>query len=165
MKQGATSKAVWPIFISVKNEKKPMNSIIFTIPGDARGKGRPRATAIGNHARMYTDKATVIYENLVRVVALEAMCGMPPLSSPLSLWLIVRVTPPKSASKKLRAAMLSGEVRPAKKPDLTNIIKAIEDGANSVAYVDDSLIVSIRAEKRYAERAGVDVQITVITSM
>ena len=48
------------------------------------------------------------------------------------------------------------------KPDLTNIIKGIEDGLNKVAYKDDSYIVDLVGHKRYAnpgEQVGVFVTI------
>lgn len=36
-----------------------------------------------------------------------------------------------------------------KRPDITNIIKAIEDGLNGVAFLDDAQVVSMTAEKYY----------------
>ncbi len=136
-----------------------MNELIFTVPGHARGKGRPRATAINGHARVYADPKTVEYEGRVRNAARRAMAGREPFSVPLSLFVLIRVAPPASVSKKTRAAMLAGEIRPAKKPDLSNIVKAIEDGANVVAYTDDALIVRLSAVKTYAEAPGVDVKV------
>lgn len=136
-----------------------MSGLAFTIPGEARGKGRPRATTIGGHARLYTDAKTASYENLVRLAGSQAMAGREPFAEPLTLTITVSTVPPKSASKKLRAAMLSGEVAPAKKPDLSNILKAVEDGLNGVTYHDDSQIVSLIARKQYAATPGVDVEI------
>lgn len=141
-----------------------MTAVSFTIPGDARGKGRPVARRRnlkggGQYVAVMTDDKTSAYENLVKLAAERAMSGRPPLGVPVALEIRVRVTPPKSASRKSRAAMLSGALRPAKKPDLTNIVKAVEDGANKVAYTDDAMIVSIVAVKFYAETSGVDVSI------
>jgi Holliday junction resolvase RusA-like endonuclease len=70
----------------------------------------------------------------------------------------VRMTPAKSASKKARAAMLSGAIHPTKKPDLDNVIKIL-DALNGVAFTDDALIVSITACKVYADTSGLDVTI------
>lgn len=134
-----------------------MDFLAFTVPGAARGKGRPRATTIGGHARMFTDSKTASYENLVRMAAEKALGSRKPFDEPVHVSVRVRVQPPGSASKKATAAMLAGEIMPAKKPDLTNILKAVEDGANTVAFRDDSLIVRLLAFKTYAETAGVDV--------
>ena len=129
----------------------------FSVPGEVRGKGRPRTTTISGHARMYTDARTASYENRVAVFAREALGSCRPFAAPVSLHLMARFVPPRSASKKMRAAMLAGDVVPGKKPDLSNILKACEDGMNGIVYTDDALIVRIVADKRYAETAGVDV--------
>ena len=60
--------------------------------------------------------------------------------------------------------MLSGEQRPMKKPDLDNVVKAVLDGCNAVAFRDDALVVELTARKLYAEAAGVDVVITRIAA-
>ena len=38
--------------------------------------------------------------------------------------------------------MLNGELLPAKKPDIDNIVKAVLDALNEVAYRDDTQAVS-----------------------
>ena len=106
---------------------------------------------------MFTDSKTASYENLVRIAAMEALGSRKPFDEAVHVSVRVRVQPPASASRKATAAMLAGEIMPAKKPDLTNILKAVEDGANTVAFRDDSLIVRLLAFKIYAETAGVDV--------
>lgn len=137
-----------------------MYGLDFTIPGDPRGKGRPRATTIGGHARMFTDSKTASYENLVKLAASQALGGRTPLDCPLTVIVTVRMTPAASHSAKKRAAMLAGEIAPTKLPDLDNVVKAVLDGCNKVAFRDDALVVSLIARKRYAEVAGVDVEIS-----
>jgi Holliday junction resolvase RusA-like endonuclease len=66
---------------------------------------------------------------------------------------------PKSTPKARREGMISGLIRPTKKPDIDNVAKAICDSINGVAYRDDSQIVCIIAEKRYAETPRVRVTI------
>ena len=41
--------------------------IKFTIPGEPRGKGRPRFSNRGGYVRTYTDEKTASYENLVKM--------------------------------------------------------------------------------------------------
>jgi Holliday junction resolvase RusA-like endonuclease len=50
--------------------------------------------------------------------------------------------------KKQRAAAL-GELTPISKPDLDNVVKAIKDGCNKVAWKDDSQVIDLVAKKRY----------------
>ena len=59
-----------------------------------------------------------------------------------------------------RAAKLAGAIRPTKKPDIDNCIKIIADALNGLAYVDDTQIVGVTAEKFYAEIPRVEVEIT-----
>lgn len=135
-----------------------MTRLSFTIPGDARGKGRPRAARIGGHTRLYTDAKTLGYENLVRYLAAEAMKGAAPLDGPLRLVVTVSVVPPRSASFKKQQAMIMG-MWPAKKPDLSNILKAIEDGMNGVVFHDDAQIVQIVARKAYSVLSRAEVSV------
>lgn len=137
-----------------------MNSLAFSIPGEPRGKGRPRIVKIGGFSRMATDAQTASYENLVALAAQQALGGRNPLDGPLAMSIAVKLSPAPSASRKGRAAMLSGEQRPTKKPDLDNVVKAVLDGCNAVAFRDDALVVELTARKLYAETSGVDVVIT-----
>lgn len=41
--------------------------ISFAVPGEPKGKARPRTVQIAGHASTYTPKETVMYENLVRL--------------------------------------------------------------------------------------------------
>ena len=136
-----------------------MTGLAFTVPGDPRGKGRPRATTIGGHARMFTDSKTASYENLVKLAASRALGDRAPLDCPLTVVVTVRMTPAASSSAKKRAAMLAGEMAPTKLPDLDNVVKAVLDGCNKVAFRDDALVVSLIARKQYAATPGVDVEI------
>jgi hypothetical protein len=67
---------------------------------------------------------------------------------------------PKAASKVKREKMLSGEIRPTKRPDLDNVAKAIYDSLNKVAYHDDAAIVESRISKFYSDCPRVEVTIT-----
>ena len=66
---------------------------------------------------------------------------------------------PKSKSKKFREAALSGLEYPTKKPDIDNIIKAIQDALNGLAYKDDALIVRLHTVKLYSEIPRVEVSL------
>lgn len=137
-----------------------MFSLAITVPGDPRGKGRPRATAIGGHARMYTDAKTASYENLVALAAREALDGRPPLDMPLCVCIVVRLAPPASLSGVKRRALLAGDAPILGRFDLDNICKAALDGMNHVAFVDDRQIVALEARKVAATTPGLDITLT-----
>ena len=48
---------------------------------------------------------------------------------------------------------------PSVKPDLSNLIKSVEDGLNGVAWKDDALICAISASKRYGNEDLIVVKI------
>ena len=46
---------------------------------------------------------------------------------------------PKSAGRRAGADMMSGKLRPTKKPDLDNVAKIVLDSLNGLAYQDDTV--------------------------
>ena len=136
-----------------------MIQIDFTVPGQPRGKGRPRFARRGNFVKTYTDAKTVGYEDQVRIYARQAMGSSEPLKGPLEAAIYIRLPVPRSYPKKRVAACLSGLEWPSKKPDWDNVAKSICDGMESIIFVCDSQIVECHVRKVYAETAGVDVLI------
>lgn len=133
--------------------------IIFDVPGDPKGKGRPRFAKRGKFTKVYTDQQTLDYENVIRVHASQAIGSSQPLETPINVYLYVRLPIPQSYSKKRKEACLSGSERPTKKPDIDNIAKAFLDAMNGVIYLDDTQVVSLHVNKLYSAVPGVDVMI------
>ena len=129
----------------------------FTVPGEPKGKARPRVTKSG-HA--FTPKETAMYENLVRLEYQRqcrgAMFGEGPM---LDARITAYYAIPKSAGKSKRQAMIDHRIRPTKKPDCDNCIKIILDSLNGIAYHDDVQIVDCQVRKFYAEQPRVVVTI------
>lgn len=130
----------------------------ITVSGEPKGKGRPRFTRSG-HA--YTPSDTRKYEQLFA----DAWGDIDPIE-----WLPVRIVVtayfkiPKSASKADKLAMLEGDRRPTKKPDIDNIVKAALDGLNGVAFTDDSQVVELKAFKFYSPQPRVEVMVEEVIS-
>jgi len=136
-----------------------MEALTFSMSGEVRGKGRPRASVRGGFARMYTDEKTRKYEGAIRAIGLQKMAGRAPLEGPLSVSLRFRLAPPKSMSKTQRAKVLAGEEAYFGRVDCDNAAKAVLDGLNGVCWRDDVQIVRLFVTKAAAERAGVDVRL------
>jgi len=136
-----------------------MMQIIFTVPGQPHGKGRPRFARRGKFVSTYTDAKTSSYEDQVRFHAKQAMGSSEPFKGPLEAVIYIRLPVPKSYPKKRVAACLSGSEWPCKKPDWDNVAKSVCDAINGIVCVDDSQIVECHVRKVYAEDAGVDVLI------
>lgn len=140
-------------------------AISFTIPGAPVGKGRPRIARHGGFVRTYTPEKTVNYESLVALAGQQAMAGRDPLLVPVSLRLNVCCAVPASWSGKKQARAIAGEIRPASKPDLDNVLKAICDGLNGVAWKDDVQVVEATVSKSYSHSPRVDAVIQPIEEL
>lgn len=140
-----------------------MTALQFSMVGDPRGKGRPRATVrmVGRKpiATIYTDPKTRRYESSVRSVAQKAMAGLAPLEGPLSVSLRFRLAVPKSTPKYLRSAYLTGEDAYLGAFDVDNLAKSILDGCNGACWGDDRQIVRLFVTKVAAEKPGVDIRV------
>jgi len=124
--------------------------VSFTVPGQPVAKGRARISTFGGHVRSYTPEKTRRYENQVSAYAAEAMRNVPPMGGPVEVVVDAHMLVPKSWSLKTRLAAIAGQIKPTTKPDLDNIVKAL-DGMNGIVVVDDSQIVKLTATKQYAE--------------
>jgi Holliday junction resolvase RusA-like endonuclease len=129
--------------------------LIFTIPGEPQGKARHRTTKTG---RTYTPAKTAQYENLIRQCFL-ASGDQERLEGQIEANIQAFFSIPKSVSKKKREQMLTGEIRPTKKPDADNVAKSILDACNKIAYDDDSHVVELFVEKWYSEEPRVVVEL------
>lgn len=131
----------------------------FIVPGEVKGKGRPRVTIRGGYAMAYTPKDTVNYENLVKYIYAEKCGHYFDEKKPLYANIYAFYQIPKSTSKKKAKEMESKSIRPTKKPDLDNVAKLILDSLNKIAFNDDSQIVRLCVGKYYSDRPRVEVEI------
>ena len=129
--------------------------MIFTIPGNPVGKGRPRATTINGMARMYTPKKTASYETLVVMAYTQA--GGVKLEGPMRMAIEATFEMPLSWYIKKRKA--TDGTFCEKKIDADNIAKVVCDGLNGVAYHDDRQVVELVVVKRWGQDGFVKVDI------
>lgn len=142
-----------------------MKKIVFTIYGEPVGKGRPRFSRAGKGVRTYTPEKTAEYELAVsRAFRRAVHTGSFEKGTPIDMEITAYFAVPKSVSKKKRAEMLTGQLRPTKKPDADNIAKIICDALNGVAYADDAQVVSVSIEKKWATEPCVIVKIKEVTA-
>lgn len=129
--------------------------IAFIVAGEPKGKERPRFC---HNGQIYTPKQTTTYEQQI-IFDYYKQCGNVKFdeNSQLELFVKAYYKIPKSASKKKRMAMLSEEIRPTKKPDGDNILKAVADALNGVCYKDDKNIVKMSIEKFYSDVPRIEV--------
>lgn len=136
-----------------------MNSVSFTVPGAPVGKGRARFSRQGGFVRTHTPEKTVNFENLVKIFASQAMAGAAPFKRPVALRMDIYMQIPASWSKKRQDLAERGLICATTKPDVSNVLKAIEDGMNGIVYDDDKQIVGGGFSKQYALIPRVEVRV------
>ena len=127
--------------------------LTIRVPGEIRGKGRPRFARRGSFVQTYSDTRTVSAENWVRSCAVDQV-GQPVLEGPLTLSVVVTCTIPPSWTRKRQRDALTGVIRPIGRPDADNTLKLICDSLNKIIWLDDSQLVDVRMVKRYGNEPG-----------
>lgn len=133
-----------------------VHTVTFRIPGRLTGKGRPRATLVGGHARLYTPSETVKAEDRVRDAWRAA--GSPYMGDgPLTLDLVVGHDRPAGHYTTRGELSAAGRRQPfpARKPDASNQLKLVEDALNGCLFKDDAQIVEARIVKVWMSRPDV----------
>lgn len=128
--------------------------VVADIDIAAVSKERPR---VGKSGHVYTPKRTKDFENKIAAHAVKVLDG--PVTYPLKVSVTIWETPPKTWPPEKRLLALHGLVVPTR-GDLDNQVKAITDGLNGVAYVDDVQITRIDANRVYGIRNRILVTIT-----
>lgn len=136
-----------------------MRRITFTVPGQPKGKQRPKVTMQGNFAHAYTPKETTNYENYVKVM-FQICKDKAFLDGAIRAEIIAYFPIPKSTSKKSRELMLSGDIKYTKKIDCDNLAKIVLDSLNGIAYKDDAQVYELSVKKLYSEEPKVVVTLT-----
>lgn len=93
--------------------------------------------------------------NLIREIIRDKYKGSI-LDVPINCDLIFYMPIPKSTSKKKRALMISGEIRPTGTPDRINMAKLFEDCLQEIVIKNDSKIVGGKVEKYYGEQPRIE---------
>lgn len=127
----------------------------INVVGEPMGKQRPRATSFGGHAHIYTPSKTLSYEARFAHEFKEKYPDANPLTGPIRVEVVAFFGLKKAdynskgEPNKRGLAKLHDEEAPTKKPDADNILKAVLDGLNGIAFVDDSQVVAVAVHKRY----------------
>ena len=132
-------------------------TVSFIIPTKPTGKERPRLTGNGV---VYTPAHTKTYENFIKGCYVE-QCGDVSFGE-RSIWMNIKAyVPPISKFRKAeKEAALRGDIKPTAKPDADNILKAVLDALNELAYDDDRYIYKISVERIYSEEPRTEVIIS-----
>lgn len=141
--------------------------IAFSVPGEPRGKDRPRASGRvvweDGRARalvtVHSDADMVRREKAVLDEFLLRHRGHQPFVGPVMLQFTAIFETPTGWPKPLREAAQRGQIYHTSVPDKDNIEKLIVDALNGWAFVDDAQVQG-GGVKRYGSPARVDIILT-----
>ena len=142
--------------------------IVLIIDGNPFGKQRPRVVRTCKGAsRAFTPEKTMQYESYVEVLYRQKYGRHTSFKEDDELHLDIKAyyEIAKSTPKYLKEMMLTGVVKPTKKPDVDNIIKIIADSLNGVAYKDDKQIVACSCQKFYASNPRVELVLSKVNEV
>lgn len=129
-------------------------TIKYRIDGKPEGKARPRFA--NGHA--YTPGKTKDYE---RAIALGyKAAGGKKKGGYITVNVVACYKIPKSETKARREMMRSGILKPALKPDIDNVLKAVLDGFNGTAYGDDKQVIRIAGTKVYGDDPFLEIEVS-----
>lgn len=143
-------------------------SLQFTVHGLAQSAGSKRAFPFqkpdGTLGVRVTDdnKKSKSWQGHVTDVATEAMDGSELLEGPLQLVLLFCVPRPSGhfgTGKNSGVLKDSARPFPTVKPDITKLIRGVEDALTGVVWRDDAQVVAQAALKVYGEPARVEITV------
>ena len=142
--------------MSVPEEK---DSYSFILPGIPVAQGRPRFSTAPGFVVAYDPAKSKDYK---KCIAYMASLNGPsvPLLEPVRLSLRIFLPIPKSFSKKKHEEAEEGSLRPTKKPDISNVLKGVEDAMKGIMYADDSQIIEYGTiGKWYSAKPRIEVEV------
>ena len=138
-----------------------IEAISFDVPGEPKGKGRPRFCLKNGKAYIYTPQNTKEYEENIKTYA-RLFKHIFRREMQLEAHIEAYYKIPKNTSKGIKEKMICRIILPNKKPDIDNIEKIVLDALNGVLYEDDAQICKTISEKFYAEEPHLKIRIGVI---
>ena len=134
-----------------------MSTYTAVVLGDPVAQGRPRFSRQGGFVKAYDPSKSRDYKSYVRLIAAQNAPDSP-VEGAIELSLRIYRAIPKGMPKYKREAAKAGTLRPVTKPDVSNVLKGVEDALKGVWYKDDSQIVGYGVlGKWYDERPRIEI--------
>lgn len=95
------------------------------------------------------------WRSAVAFEAKQAMVGKLPLEGPLRLTAVFQFPRPRSHYRGKSQELKAGApLFKASKPDVSKLVRAVEDALTGIVYCDDARIAIIETQKVYADEGG-----------
>jgi Holliday junction resolvase RusA-like endonuclease len=105
------------------------------------------------------------YQAAARVLAQDAMEGREIMRASVELTVRAYLQIPTSWSLRKQAEARQGLLLPLVTPDLTNVLKCIEDALAGVVFLDDKQVVRQVTEKLYSDAPRLEVEVREIRTL
>lgn len=137
-----------------------MSTITLVVPITPVAKARPRVVRdYQGRVHTFTPKKTKDFEARIKAAYLEKREEKGISKHPVALWCQFCFEPPKSWGKRKKEQAVDKLIQKTSKPDIDNLLKAVMDALNGLAWVDDAQVVQIYAKKIYSQIPRVEVKI------
>ena len=134
-----------------------MSTYTAVVLGDPVAQGRPRFSRQGGFVKAYDPAKSRDYRSYVRLIAAQNAPDSP-VEGAIEFSLRIYRAIPKGMPKYKCEAAKEGRLRPVTKPDVSNVLKGVEDALKGVWYKDDSQIVGYGVlGKWYDERPRIEI--------
>lgn len=142
------------------------NQLTFTVHGLAQPAGSKTAGRAKDGRMFVRDSAkrSAPWKQQVATAAGEACAGAELLTGALHLDVTFVVPRPKGHYGK-RGLLPSAPIYPTVRPDITKLLRAVEDACTGIIWRDDAQIVSQVAGKQYGEPARCEVTVTDLAAL
>lgn len=139
--------------------------VSFTVHGAPAPQGSKVVRSHGGRSwTTESSKALPEWRKAVRQRAGDAMQGAPAYDGPVILdvrFFLPRPQGHYGTGRNAGQRRAGAPILPAVQPDLDKLVRAVGDALAGVVIRNDSAVVSIRADKRYADTRGVGVDVLV----
>lgn len=140
-----------------------VTDVTFTVIGHPEPGGSKRGIPTGNGVRVIDSNRKVMpWRALVSGAAQEAMNGAEPMLGALGLSLTFYAQRPRThyGTGRNAGTVKPNAVRaPIVRPDVTKLVRAVEDACTSIVWRDDAQVVIQVARKRYGTPERCEVQV------
>lgn len=134
-----------------------MTPIVLRVVGLPQPKGSSRVVPIRRQIRSLRDVRVTsdnpklkAWERQVQQAAALAARGREPFDGPIRLDAVFTFLRPKSERRRVFHTV---------RPDLSKLVRGIEDALSGLIFVDDAQITATQSQKRYGETPGVVITI------
>lgn len=139
-----------------------MRQITIRVPGKQQPAGSKRIVTNRSTGRAYVVDANPKsrdWKTTVAQCASDAWNGEPLMTGAIRLAIVLCVARPRAHYGAKGSLKLSAPTYPTTRPDLTKLVRAIEDALTGVIWRDDAQVVSQTVMKIYDEQFSTEVTI------